>query len=240
MFENVSFQYDNDTRILEHANFRIIPHTRNVIVGANGVGKSTIFHLIFKHYSITDGEIIMDQESLDHYSDYQLRQQMGMISQNQFFFSNTLYENFKYVKEDASEKDIWDVLTKVGMNEWVSGLSQGLHSMLGTGGIQLSGGQKQKLSLARLILKRPNVVLLDEPSSSFDTSSKEMLYKCLAEEFRGCTIILISHDIESIQEDDHVIFIHDACCVEEGSHSELIRNNFNYCKLWNKGTQGIV
>ncbi|WP_342478611.1 ABC transporter ATP-binding protein [Paenibacillus sp. FSL H7-0350] len=240
VFENVSFHYDNGTQILNQANFEIIPYVRNVIVGANGVGKSTLFHLISRQYPVTGGQIIMDEERLEHYSDYQLRQYTGVIFQEQFFFSNTLFENFKYVKENVSEEQVWGVLDKVGMKAWASGLPQGLDSLLGTGGIQLSGGQKQKLSLARLILKKPSVLLLDEPSSSFDTSSKEMLYKCLEEEFTGCTIILISHDLESIKEDDHVIFVYDASCVEEGTHSELIRNSFNYRKLWSIEIQGTV
>lgn len=234
-FNNVSFTYE-DTAItaLKNISFRVKEGETLAILGKTGSGKSSILSLITRLYDIKEGSITIDGKKIDEINLNDLRSSIGIVPQDAFLFSDTIKNNIKFGKENATDEEVFDAAKKAVVHNNIVHFKNKYDTILGERGITLSGGQKQRVSIARAIIKNPQILLLDDCLSAVDTETEEQILNNLLEISKGKTTIIVSHRVSSAKNADKIIVIDEGQIVEEGSHNQLINQNGYYADLYLK------
>jgi subfamily B ATP-binding cassette protein MsbA len=228
--ENVSFKYD-DELVLKNFSINVPKGKTIALVGQSGSGKSTIANLVTRFYDVTDGQITIDGIDIKALTKHSLRHLIGLVTQDSILFNDTVANNLKIGKEDASEDEILEALKIANAWEFVKDLPQGIHTNIGDSGNKLSGGQKQRLSIARAVLKNPPIMILDEATSALDTESERLVQDALENMMKNRTSIVIAHRLSTIQNADNIIVMQKGAIVEQGKHQELLDKNGVYSNL---------
>ena len=223
VFENVSFEYPDDhNKVFHDLNLTIHAGEKLAIVGPSGGGKTTLCNLIPRFYDVSGGTITLDGNNIRGLTLKSLRQNIGIVQQDVYLFSGTVYENIAYGKPGASKEEVVEAAKRAGADEFIRGLKDGYDTYVGERGVKLSGGQKQRISIARVFLKNPPIIILDEATSALDNESEYAVAKSLNELAKGRTTLTIAHRLSSIRNSDRILVLTDEGIVEEGNHDELM------------------
>lgn len=222
-FHDVSFEYPDDHNVVFRGlNLEIKQGEKIAIVGPSGGGKTTLCNLIPRFYDIDEGEILLDGVNIRHYTLKSLRQNIGMVQQDVYLFSGTVYENIAYGRENATKEEVIEAAKRAGAHEFVMALKDGYDTYVGERGVKLSGGQKQRISIARVFLKNPPILIMDEATSALDNESEFQVAKSLEALAKGRTTITIAHRLSSIRNSDRILVLTEEGIVEEGTHESLL------------------
>lgn len=222
-FKNVSFEYPDDhNRVFTGLNLDIKSGEKIAFVGPSGGGKTTLCNLIPRFYNINGGEILIDGKNIKGYTLKSLRDSIGMVQQEVYLFSGTVFENISYGRPGATLEEVTNAAKKAGAHEFITALKDGYDTYVGERGVKLSGGQKQRISIARVFLKNPPIIILDEATSALDNESEFAVAKSLAKLSEGRTTITIAHRLSTIRNSDRIMVLTDEGIVEQGTHSELL------------------
>lgn len=223
VFENVEFEYPDDhNRVFHNLNLSIKPGEKVAIVGPSGGGKTTLCNLIPRFYDVTKGNIYIDGENVKSFTLKSLRQNIGMVQQDVYLFSGTIFDNISYGKNGATREEVVEAAKKAGAHEFIIKLKDGYDTYVGERGVKLSGGQKQRISIARVFLKNPPMIILDEATSALDNESEFAVAKSLAKLAEGRTTLTIAHRLSSIKNSDRILVLTEEGIVEEGNHETLL------------------
>ena len=234
-FKNIFFKYtDSNVQALNGISFVIKPKSSLGIIGVTGSGKTTALKLITRSYNISSGEILLDDHSLNKIDLIHLRENIGVVPQDSFLFSDTIINNIRFGNEKASKKEIEKVCEIAGIHKEILKFKDQYNTMLGERGVNLSGGQKQRVCIARALVKKPKILIMDDCLSALDTETEEKIIKSLNEYIKDTTTIISSHRISSIQNLDKIIVLNDGKIIQKGSHEELINENGYYKQLYFK------
>ncbi len=234
-FKNVSFVYpDTNIEALKNVSFKLNSGETLAILGKTGSGKSTILDLIGRLYDIEDGRILIDKKQISELNLYSLRESIGYVPQDAFLFSDTIENNIKFGKEDATNDEVIEAAKNARVHKNIVGFNKGYDTVLGERGITLSGGQKQRVSIARAIIKKPDILLFDDCLSAVDTETEEKILKNLAKLTKDKTTIIVSHRVSSAKNADKIIVLEDGKIIQSGNHESLINTNGYYKELYTK------
>jgi ATP-binding cassette subfamily B protein len=234
-FRDVSFKYpDTQTYVLKDLNFTIKEGQNAAIVGRTGSGKTTIVRLLPRLYDATEGEILIDGVNIHKLSVEVLRDNIGLVPQDTFLFSDTIGDNIAFGTVDATKKDVEKAAEKAQVKENILQFDKKFETILGERGITLSGGQKQRTAIARALIRDPKIIILDDSLSAVDTKTEEAILQHLRNELKGRTTIMISHRISTIKDADIIFYIEDGTIVEQGTHTELLDKEARYSTMYNK------
>ena len=232
-FKEVSFEYPDDhNRVFSGLNLKVESGEKVAIVGPSGGGKTTLCNLIPRFYDVSAGDILLDGKNIKGYTLKSLRQSIGMVQQEVYLFSGTVYDNISYGKPGASLKEVVDAAKKAGAHEFISELKDGYDTYVGERGVKLSGGQKQRISIARVFLKNPPIIILDEATSALDNESEFAVAKSLSKLSEGRTTITIAHRLSTIKGADRILVLTEEGIVEEGDHNTLIKKKGLYYRFY--------
>lgn len=229
-FKNVSFAYQQDL-VLKNLNFDIEKGKTIALVGESGSGKSTISDLLPRFYDVIEGEILYDGVNIQKFLMHDLRQQIGIVSQESILFNDTVFENIAFGVKDATEADVIQAAKIANAHDFISDLEDGYHTNIGERGNKLSGGQKQRISIARAVLKNPPIMILDEATSALDTESEKVVQDALDRLMENRTSLVIAHRLSTIKNADLIIVLSKGEIVERGTHDELLAKKGHYYKL---------
>jgi ATP-binding cassette, subfamily B, multidrug efflux pump len=234
-FENVSYTYE-DTNIiaLEDVSFTVHKGETLAILGKTGSGKSTIISLISRLYDVTEGRITIDGKEISAVNLYDLRNSIGIVPQDAFLFSDSVKNNIKFGKEDATDEEVETAAKSAVVHDNIMGFNKQYETILGERGITLSGGQKQRVSIARAIIKNPKILLFDDCLSAVDTETEEAILNNLQEICKDKTTIIVSHRVSSAKNADRIIILDEGRIIEQGSHNQLINQEGYYAALYLK------
>ena len=222
-FHDVSFEYPDDHNVVFRGlNLDIHAGEKIAIVGPSGGGKTTLCNLIPRFYDINGGEILLDGKNIHGYTIKSLRQNIGMVQQDVYLFSGTVYENIAYGKERATKEEVTEAAKRAGAHEFICSLKDGYDTYVGERGVKLSGGQKQRISIARVFLKNPPILIMDEATSALDNESEFQVARSLEALAKGRTTITIAHRLSSIRNSDRILVLTEEGIVEEGTHESLL------------------
>ena len=228
--ENISFKYEDDT-VLKNFSLTIQKGHTVALVGQSGSGKSTIANLLTRFYDVQEGAINIDNTNIKDIKKRSLRRLMGLVTQDAILFNDTVKENLRVAKQDATDQDIIEALKIANAWEFVETLSKGIHTNIGDGGNKLSGGQKQRLSIARAVIKNPPIMILDEATSALDTESERLVQNALENMMKNRTSVVIAHRLSTIQNADTIVVMAKGEIVEQGKHQDLLDKKGMYSKL---------
>jgi len=231
-FAGVSFSYRPDRPILRNISFKIPPGEKVAVVGASGAGKSTLVKLLFRFYDTTEGNIRIDNQDISKVTLNSLRHAIGIVPQDTVLFNDSIYENVRYGRPDASDADVDNAIRLAHLSEFIGDLPQGSETRVGERGLKLSGGEKQRVSIARTILKRPPILVFHEATSSLDSKSEQAILGALREIAEEHTSLVIAHRLSTIIDADKIIVLDHGRIVEQGAHDELLARNGHYADLW--------
>jgi len=229
-FNNLSFSYEKQ-EVLKDINFSIGKGKMIALVGQSGSGKSTLADLLARFYDINQGEILIDKNNIKEISLHDLRALMGIVSQESILFNDTIFNNIRLGNTKASEQEVMEAAKIANAHDFILETENGYHTNIGDRGNKLSGGQKQRLSIARAILKNPEILILDEATSSLDTESERLVQDALDKLMHSRTSLVIAHRLSTIQNADEILVLDKGCIIERGTHQELIAQNGHYKKL---------
>ena len=230
-FKNVSFSYDERNTIIQNLSFSIPEGTTTALVGATGAGKSTTANLLLRYYNLTGGQISIGNENLEQIDLTSLRQNIGLVSQDPFLFDATVKENLLLANPTAKDNEIWNALEVASAKEFVQALPSQENTMIGERGIRLSMGEKQRLTLARALLKNPPILVLDEATASVDVETEKYIQEALDHLIKDRTTLIIAHRLSTIRNADQIIFLEDGKLMEQGNHSQLVDLGGKYSKF---------
>ena len=239
-FKDVWFAYNNDDYILKNISFKISKGDSVGFVGATGSGKTSIINLINRFYDFQKGKILIDNKNIEDYNLSSLRNNLGLVSQDVFLFSDTIYNNITLFNDSISENEVWNAIKKVGAKKFINRLPKKLQFDVKERGASLSVGQRQLISCIRIMLYDPKIILLDEATSSVDSESEIMIQKAISEILKNRTSIVVAHRLSTIKEVDKIIVIDSGEIKEIGSHKELLKKNGFYNKLYEMQYKNIV
>lgn len=232
-FRNVSFSYNEDRQVLTDVSFTVPEGKTYALVGASGGGKTTLAHLIPKFYNIESGDILINGISINDIKSESLRKNIGIVQQDVFLFTGTFKENIAYGNPSATDEDIIDASKKANLYDYIMSLPQGFDTEIGERGVKISGGQKQRLSIARVFVKNPSILILDEATSALDNTTESLIQQSLSELCVGRTSIVIAHRLSTVRNADKIIIINKGTVCEEGTHEELLAKKGVYYNLYN-------
>ncbi len=233
-FEDVTFEYPDDhNRVLSNLNIDIAPGENLALVGESGGGKTTLSSLIPRFYDVSEGRITIDGQNVRDVTLHSLRSAIGIVQQDVYLFSGTVFENIAYGKFQATEEEVIAAAKLAGADEFIRQLKDGYHSYVGERGVKLSGGQKQRIAIARVFLKNPPILLLDEATSALDNESEILIEKSLKKLAKGRTTLTIAHRLTTIKDADRILVLGKNGIEEEGTHEELLSKKGTYYRLWN-------
>ncbi|RHZ69556.1 hypothetical protein Glove_283g145 [Diversispora epigaea] len=234
IFDKVSFSYDAKVPTLKSISFTIPSGSTVALVGPSGGGKSTIMRLLFRFYDVQSGRILVDGQDIRHVKQQDLRSCIGIVPQDTVLFNDTIKYNIRYGKIGANDRMVEEAAGAAQIHDKILGFSEGYGTKVGERGLRLSGGEKQRVAIARTILKNPQIVLLDEATSALDTRTERHIQKSLRKMTVNRTTLIIAHRLSTIVHADQILVLQDGEIVERGSHMELMQKEGVYNKLWNK------
>ncbi|MCE7745743.1 MAG: ABC transporter ATP-binding protein [Candidatus Heimdallarchaeota archaeon] len=233
-FENIKFWYDKDNVVFKNLNLTINKGEKLAIVGHTGSGKTSLVSLLSRYYEYQGGDILIDGQSIRNYTLDSYRKQFGKVEQDVYLFPGSIKDNIQYGRTDATDEDIWRVLDIVQASDFIHRLPDGLETIIGDRGRDLSVGQRQLLSFARAILTNPKILILDEATSSVDAYTEAMIQEALEKMLVDRTAIIVAHRLSTIVNADRIIVIDNGDIVEEGTHDELLNLEGKYASLYNQ------
>ena len=236
-FEGVSFSYDPDRPILDDVSFEVPAGKMVAIVGPSGAGKSTISRILFRFYDIQKGRVTIDGADIRDVTQKSLRAAIGVVPQDTVLFNDTIFYNIRYGRPDASEEDIYEAARLAQIDTFIRTLPAGYKTQVGERGLKLSGGEKQRVAIARTILKGPPILMLDEATSALDSHTEKEIQDALDRVAKNRTTLVIAHRLSTIVQADNIIVLDKGRLVEQGTHAELIAKNGLYASLWNRQRQ---
>ena len=235
-FKNVNFAYTSERPILRNISFEVNPGETVAFVGPTGSGKSTIINLLFRFYDVQEGEILIDSQNVKDVQQSSLRSNIGVVPQDTVLFHDTIRHNIKYGRRDASDKEVETAAANAGLHEKIISWPDGYDTVVGQRGLILSGGEKQRVAIARTLLKSSPILLLDEATSALDTCTEKAVYDAISSGCEGRTTITVAHRLSTVINADKIIFLKDGTIVESGTHEELISLDGEYANMWQQQT----
>ncbi len=232
-FDDVTFAYDDNTEILKDISFNIHAGKTVAFVGPSGGGKTTLCHLIPRFYEIEDGSISIDNIDVRKFTRRSLRKNIGIVQQDVFLFTGTVFENIQCGRFDATEEEVYEAAKNANIHDFIISLPKGYDTYVGERGVKLSGGQKQRISIARVFLKNPPILVLDEATSALDNATELLIQKSLEELSKGRTTVVVAHRLSTIKNADEIIILTDKGIQEKGKHQELLDKKGIYAELYN-------
>jgi ATP-binding cassette subfamily B protein len=231
---DVRFAYDPERPILKGVTLRAKPGQSVALVGPSGSGKSTIGRLLFRFYDVNSGAIEIDGQDLRDVTQDSLHGAIGVVPQDTVLFNDTIRYNIAYGREGASEDEIIAAAKSAQIHDFITALPQGYDTPVGERGLKLSGGEKQRVGIARTLLKNPPILLLDEATSALDTETEASIQDALQRAGEGRTVITIAHRLSTIADADQIIVLQDGEIVEQGRHADLLERGGRYAHLWHR------
>jgi ATP-binding cassette subfamily B protein len=236
-FNNVSFFYERDRPILKDVSFEVPAGKMVAIVGPSGAGKSTVSRILFRFYDIQSGRVTIDGQDIRDVTQKSLRSAIGVVPQDTVLFNDTIAYNIRYGRLDASEENVMAAARMAQIDTFIRDLPQGYKTMVGERGLKLSGGEKQRVAIARTILKSPPILMLDEATSALDSHTEKEIQDALDRVAENRTTLVIAHRLSTIVHADNIIVLEKGQLVEQGTHAELLSRGGLYASLWNRQRQ---
>jgi ATP-binding cassette subfamily B protein len=233
-FRDVHFAYDPERQILKGVSFEVPPGKTVAIVGPSGAGKSTVSRLLFRFYDVQGGKILIDGQDIDAVTQDSLRAAIGMVPQDTVLFNDTIQYNIRYGRIGASEQEVRRAADLAQIGDFIERLPDGYDTMVGERGLKLSGGEKQRVAIARTILKAPPILILDEATSALDSHTEREIQAALDLVSKGRTTIVIAHRLSTIVSADEIIVLKDGRIVERGRHAALLAERGLYASMWDR------
>ena len=231
-FNHVDFAYDQRRQILSDVDFQIAPGSKVAVVGSSGAGKSTLSRLLFRFYEVGGGGISIDGQDIRHVTQKSLRRAIGIVPQDTVLFNDTIYYNIAYGKPNATREEIIQAAKHAHIHEFIETLPDKYDSMVGERGLKLSGGEKQRVAIARTVLKNPSILVFDEATSALDSKTEKIIQAELREVSRDRTTLVIAHRLSTIVDADQILVMDHGKIIERGSHRELLALNGAYARMW--------
>lgn len=233
-YNGVNFAYDPRKPALKGLSFRCAPGTTTALVGESGGGKSTVFRLLYRFYNLDGGSIQVDGHDVKDITIDSLRRHIGVVPQDTVLFNESLMYNLKYANVNASDEEVFEACRAASIHEKILNFPDGYNSRVGERGLKLSGGEKQRVAIARTILKNPRIILLDEATAALDTETEQNIQTALDKLSQGRTTLVIAHRLSTITTADQILVLHAGNVAESGTHSELLSAKGRYASMWRK------
>ena len=233
-FDKVSFDYDIRRTIIKNISFTVPNGKKVAIVGPTGAGKSTISRLLFKFYNPKEGGIYINNINIHKVSQESLRKIIGVVPQDTVLFNDTIYYNIAYGNTDATKEEVISAAKNADIHNFISTLPDGYETIVGERGLKLSGGEKQRVAIARTILKNPKIFFFDEATSALDTSTEKEIQKNLENISKDKTTLIIAHRLSTAANADHIIVLDKGAIIEQGTHKSLLLEKGKYFEMWEK------
>ena len=232
-YKDVGFHYDTGPAVIEHVDLHIAPGETLALVGPSGSGKTTLSQLLPRFYDVTEGAVLVDGQDIRSVTQASLRRHIGIIQQDVFLFADTVRENIRYGRPDATDEEVAHAAMLAAIHDEILAMPEGYNSFVGERGVMLSGGQKQRIAIARVFLKNPPILVLDEATSALDSVTEAAIQRSLEELSSGRTVIVVAHRLSTIRGADHIAVIENERVAEYGTHEELLAKGGLYAGLWN-------
>jgi ABC-type transport system involved in Fe-S cluster assembly fused permease/ATPase subunit len=233
-FDKVSFDYDIRRTIIKNVSFTVPDGKKVAIVGPTGAGKSTISRLLFKFYDPKEGNIYINNTNINKISQRSLRKIIGVVPQDTVLFNDTIYYNISYGNTDANKEEIISAAQNADIHDFIVTLPDGYETIVGERGLKLSGGEKQRVAIARTILKNPKIFFFDEATSALDTSTEKEIQKNLENVSKDKTTLIIAHRLSTAANADNIIVLDQGAIIEQGTHADLLLKKGKYFEMWGK------
>ena len=230
--ENVSFSYTEERQILNDVSFEILPGQKVAVVGPSGAGKSTLSRLLFRFYEPDQGRILVDGQDISDVTQTSLRENIGIVPQDTVLFNQSIFHNIHYANQEASLEDVQNAARVANIHGFIESLPDGYDTIVGERGLKLSGGEKQRIAIARVILKNPRILVFDEATSSLDSRSEQSILSSLKEVAMQHTTLVIAHRLSTIIDADSILVMDKGKIVECGTHQQLLKEQGLYAHLW--------
>lgn len=231
-FENVNFSYQDDREILHNISFTVKPGQKLAIVGHSGSGKSTLARLLFRFYDVKQGRILYDGQDISQVTQDSLRQAMGIVPQDTVLFNESILYNIEYAKAGASREEVIQAAKLANIHDFIASLPEGYDTAVGERGLKLSGGEKQRIAIARVILKGSPILIFDEATSSLDSKSEKVILEALSSVAQTHTTLVIAHRLSTITDSDQILVMDKGKIVEQGTHQTLLEKSGVYADMW--------
>ncbi len=231
-FEKVDFSYDPERQVLHHISFEIPSGRKLAVVGPSGAGKSTLARLLFRFYDAHQGRVLIDGQDIRSVTQESLRRAIGIVPQDTVLFNDSLLHNIRYAKVNASMAEITNAAKIADIHTFILSLPQGYNTVVGERGLKLSGGEKQRIAIARVILKNPRIMIFDEATSSLDSRSEQNILESLRHVSAQTTTLVIAHRLSTVIDADEILVLDNGRIVERGHHQKLLLNNRLYAQMW--------
>jgi ABC-type transport system involved in Fe-S cluster assembly fused permease/ATPase subunit len=233
-FDDVYFAYDENRPILKGISFEVPAGKTVAIVGPSGAGKSTLSRLLFRFYDVQSGQITIDDQNVQDVKQRSLRSVIGMVPQDTVLFNDTIAYNIRYGRTSASESEVRDAAEMAQIGDFIKSLPEGFDAMVGERGLKLSGGEKQRVAIARTILKAPPILILDEATSALDTATEQEIQASLDFVSKDRTTLVIAHRLSTVINADEIIVLKDGVIAEKGTHMDLLDQKGLYASMWDR------